>query len=165
MSDIGEFCEGIHITRASFQVVGRAPIRRNSENARNNAQQAVPIRERYRITRDLFRRAAQGVTARFRPANVPVVVIGGSLDARNETRDNRSFERNRDYVLHPGVIQDQQEVHYEDIIEYRVTLVAQADRTIRVLSTRVLAAGGIGAAGGGLGGATVGAGTGATIGM
>ena len=165
MSDIGEFCEGIHIIGAVFQVVGRAPIRRDSENARNNARQAVPIRERVRMARELFRSAVQGVSARLRPANVvPVVEIGGSLDARNETRDNRSFERNREHVLHPGVMRAQQEEHYEDIVKYHVTLVAQADRTIRVLSTRVLAAGGIGAAGGGLGGAAAGAGTGAAAG-
>ena len=164
MSDIGEFCEGIHLRGFSFEVVGRAPIRRNSDNARNNAQQAVPIRERYRTTRELFRRAAQGISARLRPANIPVVEIGGTLDARNEIRDNRSFERNREHVLPPGVMRAQHEEHYEDIIQYKVTLTAQADRTIRVLSTKVLAAGGIGAAGGGLGGAAAGAGAGAAAG-
>ena len=51
-----------------------------------------------------------------------------------------------------------------DIMEYHVTLVAQADRTIKVLSKRILSAGGIGAAGGGLGGAAAGAGAGATAG-
>ena len=162
MSDIGQFCEGID--GAVFQVVGRAPIRRDSENARNNARQAVPIKEKYKMARELFRKAAQGVTAKLRPANVPVVEIGGSIDARNETRDNRSFERNREHVLHPGTMRAQQEEHYEDIVQYHVTLVAQADRTIRVLSTRVLAAGGIGAAGGGLGGAAAGAGAGAAAG-
>ena len=165
MSDIGEFCEGIHITGTAFQVIGRAPIRRNSESARNNTREPVPIKEKYKQTRELFRKAAQGITAKLRPANVPVVEIGGTLDARNEVRDNRSFERNREHVLPPGVMRAQQEEHYEDIIQYHVTLTAQADRTIRVLSARVLAGGGIGAAGGGVGGATAGAGAGAVAGI
>lgn len=57
-----------------------------------------------------------------------------------------------------------QEEHYLDIIRYHVTLVAEADRMLNVVSTRVLLAGGIGAAGGGLGGAAAGAGAGAVAG-
>ena len=120
ISDIGEFCEGIHITDCRFQVIGRAPIRRNSENARNNTGQAAPIRDRNITTRDLSRITEQGVSA-----NVPVE-IGGALDVRNEAH---TFERNRDYVLPAGVMQTQEE-HYMDIVEYHVTLVAQADKTI-----------------------------------
>lgn len=164
MSDIGEFCEGIHITGARFHVIGRAPIRRNSDRAQNNAREAVPIKERYKQTRDLFRKATQGIAMRLRPANVPVVEIGGNLDVRNEVRDDRTFERNREHVLPPGVLRAQQEEHYEDIVQYHVTLTAQADRTIRVLSTRALAGGGIGAAGGGVGGAVGGASAGAVAG-
>jgi hypothetical protein len=124
----------------------------------------VEIKQKTKAVRDLFKKAAQGITAKLRPANVPVVEIGGTLDARNEVRDNRIFERNRDYVLPAGAMQAQEEEHYVETIEYQVTLVAQADRTIRVLSTRAVAAGGIGAAGGGLGGAAAGAGAGAAAG-
>ena len=145
-------------------MIGRAPIRQNSDIARNYARHAVQIKERTKSARDLLRKAAQGITAKLRPGNVPVVEIGGTLDARNEVRDNRTFERNRDYVLPPGVMQAQQEDHYMVIAKYHVTLVAQANRTIKVLSTRALAAGGIGAAGGGVTGAAAGAGAGATAG-
>ena len=164
MSDIGEFCEGIPIKGFTYQVIGRAPIRQNSDIARNYARHAVQIKERTKSARDLLRKAAQGITAKLRPGNVPVVEIGGTLDARNEVRDNRTFERNRDYVLPPGVMQAQQEDHYMVIAKYHVTLVAQANRTIKVLSTSALAAGGIGAAGGGVTGAAAGAGAGATAG-
>ena len=102
ISDIGEFCEGIHITGCTFQVIGRAPIRRNSENARNDTGQAAPIRDRNITTRDLSRTTEQGVSARIQLANVPVE-IGGALDVRNEVRDNRTFERNREYMLPAGV--------------------------------------------------------------
>ena len=145
-------------------MIGRAPIRQNSENAKNNTRQAASIRDRNTTTRDLSRITEQGVSARIQPANAPVE-IGGALDARNEVRDNRTFERNRDYVLPAGVMHTQEEEHYMDIVEYHVTLVAQADRTIRVLSTRALAAGGIGAAGGGVTGAAAGAEAGATAGI
>ena len=121
------------------------------------------MRERCRQARDVFRRTAQGITARLRPARFHVEV-GGSCDIRNETRDNRSFERNDEHVVPPGVMRARMEEHYQEIIRYHVTLTAQADRTISVLSTRVLAAGGIGAAGGGLGGAAAGAGAGAAAG-
>ena len=125
ISDIGEFCEGIHIIDCRFQVIGRVPIRRNSENARNNAGQAVLIRDKNTTTRDLSRTTEQVVSARIQPANVPVE-IGGAPDVRNEAH---TFERNRDYVLPAGVKQTQEE-HYMDIVEYHVTLVAQADKTI-----------------------------------
>lgn len=164
MSDIREFCEGILITEWEFQVVGRAPMRCHLENTRNTTRHAVPIRERCRQTRDLFRRTAQGITARLRPAHFFVTEIGGSLDTRNEVRDNHSSERNREHVVPPGVMRAHVEEHYQDIIQYHVTLTAQADRTIKVKSARVAAAGGLGAAGGGLGGAVTGAGAGATTG-
>ena len=164
MSDIREFCEGILISGLTYQVVGRAPMRRHSENTRNNTGHAVPLRERCRQTRDLFRRTAQGITARLRPAHFHIAEIGGSLDTRNEVRDNHSFEQNREHVLPPGVMRAHVEEHYLDIIQYHVTLTAQADRTIKVKSTRAAAAGGLGAAGGGLGGAVTGAGAGATTG-
>ncbi len=122
------------------------------------------MRDKTKTVRELFRRAKQGITAKLQPANVPVVEIGGNLDATNEIRHNRTFERNRDYVLPAGVMQTQEEEHYVDIVEYHVILAAQADRTIRVLSTGAVAAGGIGAAGGGLGGAAAGATAGATAG-
>ena len=164
-SDIGEFCEGIHITGIKCKKIGKVPVRRNSDIARNHCRRPVQIRERSRSVRNLFRRAAQGITTRLRPGNgIPIVEVGGSLDVRNEVRDNRTFERNRDYELPAGAIRVQQEDHYMDIIEYHVTLVAQANRMISVLSTRVLSAGGIGAAGGGLGGAAAGAGAGAAAG-
>ena len=162
ISDIGEFCEGIHITGCTFQVIGRAPIRRNSGNARNDNRQAAPIRER-NTTKDLSRTTEQGVSTAIQPANVPVK-IGGALDVRYEVRDKRTFERNRDYMLPAGVTHTQDEEHYMAIFKYHVTLVAQADRMIRVLSKRILSAGGIGAAGGGLGGAAAGAGAGAAAG-
>ena len=162
-SNLREFCEGIHITGAQFEVVERLPIRRNLENTRNATGHAAQIRERCRQTRDLFRRAAQGITARLRPARYHVE-MGGSVDIRNETRDNRSYERNDEHVVPPGVNRTRVEEHFLEIIRYHVTLTAQADRTISVLSTRVLAAGGIGAAGGGLGAVVTGAGVGAATG-
>jgi hypothetical protein len=164
MSDIGEFCEGIHITGFSYQRIGKVPVRLNSEIARNYARQAVQIKQKTKAVRDLFKKTAQGIRAKLRPANVPIVEIDGGLDAKNEVKDNRTFERNRDYVLPAGVMHAQRDHHYTYIIRYHVTLVAQADRTIMVLSTRALAAGGIGAAGGGLGGAAAGAGAGAAAG-
>ena len=165
MSDIGVFCEGIHITGFTTEKISKVPIRRNSDIARNYARHAVQIKERSKIARNLLRKAAQGIKVKLRPGNgIPIVEVGGSLDARNEIRDNRMFERNREYVLPPGVMQAQEEHHCIVIVKYHVTLVAQANRTISVLSTRALAAGGIGAAGGGLGGAAAGAGAGAAAG-
>ena len=163
-SDINEFCEGVHIMEAAFQVVGRAPIRRNSENVANNTKQAAAIKEGSKQTREQQKKTTQTIAAKIRPARANIVEIGGSLDAKNEATDKRTLEKNQNYELPPGVTRTHLEGEYQEIIKYHVTLVAQADRTITVLSSRALAAGGIGAAGGGIGGAAAGAGTGATVG-
>ena len=115
-------------------------------------------------TRELMRRVQQGLVARIRPTHFHVEV-GGNLNFNTETRDRHTVDQNRHIVVEPHMVQseDRNEILY--LMRYRVTLKAQADRSITVLSRRVVVGGGIGAAGGGVGGAVVGAAAGAVTGL
>ena len=138
-------------------------MRRHSNEVRNASKSSVPLQERLQQTRGRFRRVAHGLSARFRPNQIHVEV-GGNYNLNNEWRDNEESDRQYQINIPPHMDVARQEEHYLDIVRYQMTLVAEADRTLNVLSIRVLLAGGIGAAGGGLGGATAGAGAGAVTG-
>ena len=144
-------------------MIGRAPARRHSNELINATRFHIPLQERLRQTRARVRRVAQGLSARLRPNQIRVE-IGGNYNLNNEWRDDNALDRHHQINIPPHAAEAHQEEHYLDIIRYHVTLVAEADRMLSVVSTRALLAGGIGAAGGGLGGAAAGAGAGAVAG-
>ena len=162
-SGVEEFCEGIEIAKLSYEKVGSIPHRRESEHLCNNARQAIPMRDRVNQTKKRVTRVIHGLTARLRPQYFQMEV-SGNCNVNDVTEDHQTFERNRETILPPHVRQERHEDFYVDVMRYRVTLEAQADRTITVITTRTLLGGGIGAAGGGVGGALAGAGAGAITG-
>ena len=130
----------------------------------NLARRGLPLQERLRRVQSVFSRTTRGLSARLRPAPIGVE-IGGNFNVNNEERREETTERHRQLNIAPGMAQRRHEENYLETVSYTIALVAQADRSISVVSTRILTAGGAGAAAGGGGGAAAGVTAGAITGI